>query len=512
MGQNKQRIRLFLQMTPYCIAVVLPVLLFLTPLFFSGVIPVRWADRTTVLFLRSILFSVVTAAGALGVSMLVVPSFLRLPHKARSGATAFLLVLAAIPPYVHALAWLWFLGILNSLLGVAGNGGGPVSGWLTASWVEILAYLPLSALMVWLGYSAADPQCIAAGRMVSGERRVFWKIIVPLAAPGFCVAAAVVFLLSLMDYSVPSLFQVTVYTMEIFSDFSASNRADEALRLSVPLMAVAIPAIVLMTGSFRKLAVSAGRNDGGWSRFTEILPGAQLLQKAALMVLTVQLAMPIVSLIALAGSPAVFGQSVMDSLSELGFTLMISAMAAVVGACIAWPAAEAMASGGNRLLWVPLMLPLVLPAPIVGIGLIALFNHSGMEWLWHTPILPVLVGIIRFSPFAVLILYARLVRQDRELIQAARILSRSSLVTLFQIRIPLMFPALFAAAAMLFILTGTELGAMLMVVPPGHSTLSIKIYNYLHYGASSAVAGLCLVNGMITAGAGFAAVLLLKRR
>jgi iron(III) transport system permease protein len=38
-----------------------------------------------------------------------------------------------------------------------------------------------------------------------------------------------------------------------------------------------------------------------------------------------------------------------------------------------------------------------------------------------------------------------------------------------------------------------ELGATLMVIPPGKATLTMRIYNYLHYGASDTVAGLCLV-------------------
>ena len=44
-----------------------------------------------------------------------------------------------------------------------------------------------------------------------------------------------------------------------------------------------------------------------------------------------------------------------------------------------------------------------------------------------------------------------------------------------------------------FALTLGELGATLLVIPPGQSTLTLRLYNYLHYGASEEVAGLSLL-------------------
>jgi iron(III) transport system permease protein len=54
-------------------------------------------------------------------------------------------------------------------------------------------------------------------------------------------------------------------------------------------------------------------------------------------------------------------------------------------------------------------------------------------------------------------------------------------------------PGLLVAAGILAALTLAELGATLVVAPPGHATLTMRIYNYLHYGAAGDVAGLCLM-------------------
>ena len=45
---------------------------------------------------------------------------------------------------------------------------------------------------------------------------------------------------------------------------------------------------------------------------------------------------------------------------------------------------------------------------------------------------------------------------------------------------------------LVFTLSLGELGATLLVAPAGKGTLTMKIYNFLHYGATEAVSSLCL--------------------
>jgi iron(III) transport system permease protein len=76
----------------------------------------------------------------------------------------------------------------------------------------------------------------------------------------------------------------------------------------------------------------------------------------------------------------------------------------------------------------------------------------------------------------------------------------------------MLVPGLLAAAGIVFALTTGELGATLLVAPPGQATLTIRIYNFLHYGASSVVAGLCLMMAVTILIAGIIAVLALAGR
>jgi iron(III) transport system permease protein len=128
--------------------------------------------------------------------------------------------------------------------------------------------------------------------------------------------------------------------------------------------------------------------------------------------------------------------------------------------------------------------------------------------------MPVFASVSRFASFAVIILFVQTRSIDPALFDAARVFSRDTIHTMLHITLPLLAPGLIIASAILGALTLGELGATLIVTPPGFGTLAIKIYNYLHYGAATEVAGLCLlmVTSTLLAGLCIIAVLIWRRR
>ena len=68
-----------------------------------------------------------------------------------------------------------------------------------------------------------------------------------------------------------------------------------------------------------------------------------------------------------------------------------------------------------------------------------------------------------------------------------------------------MRPGLMAGALAVAALSLAELPATLLVSPPGWGTIGVRIYNYLHYGASASAAALSCALMAITAGAAWAA-------
>ena len=177
---------------------------------------------------------------------------------------------------------------------------------------------------------------------------------------------------------------------------------------------------------------------------------------------------------------------------------MASAAVAVLVAAACLPLAVLAASGLARtdglatVWWLLVAAPLALPGSLVGVGLIATWNRSFLPQVYGSLAMPVLAGVARFAPFAAMVVFAQERRVDPDLVDAARVHQRSALDGWLRVRLPLLLPGLVAAACVAFVLALGELPATVIVMPPGVQTLTLRIYNYMHYGASDAVAALCL--------------------
>ena len=83
---------------------------------------------------------------------------------------------------------------------------------------------------------------------------MFWRITVPLAAPGIMAAALVIFVLAASEFGVPGVLRVRVYTTEIFTAFAALYDPGRAALLALPLLAlclvVAVVAVALLGDRF----------------------------------------------------------------------------------------------------------------------------------------------------------------------------------------------------------------------------------------------------------------------
>ena len=435
----------------------------------------------------------------------------------RSGAGTWLrwavLVFAPIPPYIHALVWnetTWAAGSVLAPLGL-----GPVSlrGW-TASWfVQTVALLPLAVGLALVGLEMVRPRLTEAARTHGPDLRVLGRVILPLAAPYLVAGGALLFLLTLMDYSVPSLLSVNVYATEVFAEYSASSDVGSALAIALPLIVVALLAVVAAQSALRNAASSHSREGppgGGPMRWPTWLRAATL---CALGVVAGQALVMLVALVAATGSASELAAAVSAAGREIGYTLATALGTALAAVPLALVAARGMVrpTGGGRLWRLLVSLPFAVPAPLVGIGLIAIcalpLSPRGGGGL----ALPALAALSRFVPVAAIAVLAQLRRIDPALLDAAAVFGRRPRDLIVQVYLPLLGPGLLAAAAISFALTVGELGATLMVAPPGWPTVTMRIYSYLHYGGSSEVAGLCLAMAAMAITAGLLAALALSR-
>ncbi len=475
------------------------------PDLFVLVVP---TGRRLGLLINSLGLAASVAGSGMAVGLMVATVLWKWQRGLGAYARWFLLILAPLPPYVHALAWSSTVSVLRAHLQWLGLGGMALTGWIGSWWVQVMALLPVAAGLALLGLESVEDTMFEAGRLARSDLQAFVRIALPLAAPAIVAGIGFLFLLSIVDYTVPSLFSLNVYSLEIFAEYSASNQPARAFLLGLPLLIVTMIVVTVTQAKLRNTAQSVAwqrrktysRPD--WPRWFV------WLQYAAVVLVALQIGVPLTSLAVSVGTWQNLLSTIVAAGSEITYTFWIAMVTSVLCLPVAVAAARMLTRSGltGRVWWLLVTAPLAIPAPLVGIGLIAVWSYPSGPTLYGSSLMPVLAVLARFAPFVALAVLAQLRHTDPLLIDAARVLERSRLRMWLQIKLPMLAPGLLAGAAIAFALTTGELGATLIVVPPGQATLTIRIYNYLEYGASSAVAGLCLMMTVFAVVAGALAV------
>ena len=472
------------------------------------------SGRRLVLLLNSLGFATAVALSGIILGTLGASIMWRWDTGWRSYLRWLVVVLAPIPPYIHALAWTSAIYAVNSWLKGLGLPAIPVQGGAIAWWIQLMSLTPIAVGLALVGLKSVEPMLIDAARTMRSDIVGLFRVVLPLAGPALMAGGGVLFLLSLLDYSVPSLVNFNVYSLEIFAEFSASNQPVRALLLSLPLLIIAMAVVLVSLSPLRNAAQSSSWRIPTWKVAPAWPKWLVCLQWLALAVLVSQIVVPLVSLTTEVGTWHSLVSTIGLAHKEIPFTFWIAIAVAVLCLPIAFAVARELVNPHKweRLLWILVIAPLAIPPALIGIGLITIWNRSLPFEVYGTSLMPVLAGLARFTPLAVIVLVAQLRSINPLLIDAANILQTSRWQTWRQIWLPMLTPGLLAAAGIVFALTTGELGATLLVAPPGHATLTIRIYNFLHYGASSVVAGLCLMMAVTILIAGVIAALALAGR
>jgi iron(III) transport system permease protein len=444
------------------------------------------SSRRLGLLLKSLSFSGSVAVGVILLGTLAAVWLLRHRLTARAGLQWLLLSSVAVPPTVQALAWCQLLGALGSLTGLS-----LIGDWGTAAVVQGLSLLPFGTGLAMAALQSCDGLLLDAGRIQADPLRLIRRLALPLARPLLVSAAVLTYLLSLLDYTIPSILGVNVYAMEVFVSFSANHSVREAFGLSLPVVALSLVLLERLARLPKRLAqkpASPFPRDGVLPRFAVRLCGAAALAAGFTLLL------PWLSLLGAFNDPAVLvgtvGRSSAELSSSLGISLVATLLALALAILPAW--SLAFARGGRAGLWALALLPYLLPPTLSAIGLIALRIQAaaGLDGsIW-----PLIVALAsRLAPLALAVLAAFLLRLDPSLIEAALVSCRTRRQATVRILLPLVLPGLLAAGSLVFVLSLGDVGTTLLLLPPGVESLAIKTYNYLHYGGSQAAAGLCLM-------------------
>jgi iron(III) transport system permease protein len=465
-------------------------------------------------------------------------------------------VMIFVPLYLQAGAWQagfgdqgWFTLMTNTSVWL--------TGWRGAIWIHSLAALPWVVGIVGIGFRLVEPELEEQALLDGSARQVFFRVSLRGALPAVGMAAIWVAVITAGEMTVTDLFSIRTYAEEVYTQAAATASELDAASLSV-VSGVVITALLIIGGWALCFGLSPSRRPmslprywtfrlGRWKYFYLLTAGLLFLLLAGV---------PLGSLVYKAGvvvAQTDAGRIRSFSLGkcleiicsapgnfrrELGWSLLIgvlSATAAVLTAIpLAWLARKRnsrSAANGRGVLHSAtngrdssqsatngrgftfnlqfaiiisiIAVLLALPGPILGIGIIRVLNRPelpGLAWLYdHSILAPWLAVYLRSLPIATLIMWHALQTVPEELMESAMIDGAGPLTRLWRIALPMRTSAAAAAWLAALAISLGDLAACILVVPPGVTTISIRIFGLLHYGVEDQSAGICLAMVLIFA-------------
>ena len=190
--------------------------------------------------------------------------------------------------------------------------------------------------------------------------------------------------------------------------------------------------------------------------------------------------------------------------NTLIIAVSVTAVAAVLGTAAAYALHRYGASRLQKVHYTLIYQPLVVPEILMGISLLMAFVAAGVPLGLFTIFLAHVTFCVSFVAMTVL---GRLQDFDFSIIEAARDLGASPWQSTRKVLLPVLMPGIVAGALLAFTLSIDDFVITFFVAGPGSTTLPLRIYSMIKYGAPPMINALSTLLLAVT----FAAVLASQR-
>jgi iron(III) transport system permease protein len=447
-----------------------------------------------------------------------------------------LLLPLAVPTYIVAFAYLDLLhpigpvqGAIRALLGYDSPRQfrlpdlRSLPGAVFVLGCALYPYVYLSTRAMFMTQAANVLE--AARTLGAGCYAAFWRVALPMARPAIAVGLSLALLETLNDIGASEFLGVQTLTVSVYTTWITRSDLASAAQIALTMLVIVVGLILLERHGRRRQRYAAAQRMRPMQPLR--LHGWRALLAAGLCALPVMLGFVAPALYLLWETQKrlhLVGGVSRQLWAAAGNTLAIAGAATLVtlacGLVVAWAARATRDSGRRRLTQLYARaagLGYAVPGTVLAIGLLSplgLFDHVLSAMLGTTGL--VLMGsaaalvcayAIRFLAIACGGLEAGLARIPPSLEQASRLLGESAGGTLRRVHLPLLRPALGAAALLVFVDAMKELPATLLLRPMNFDTLATWLYGEAARGTyeEGAVAALAIV------AAGLIPVILLAR-
>jgi len=190
--------------------------------------------------------------------------------------------------------------------------------------------------------------------------------------------------------------------------------------------------------------------------------------------------------------------------NTLIIAVSVTAVAVVLGTAAAYALHRYGASRLQKVHYTLIYQPLVVPEILMGISLLMAFVASGVPLGLFTIFLAHVTFCVSFVAMTVL---GRLQDFDFSIIEAARDLGASPWQSARKVLVPVLMPGIVAGALLAFTLSIDDFVITFFVAGPGSTTLPLRIYGMIKYGAPPMINALSTLLLVVT----FTAVLASQR-
>lgn len=483
----------------------------------QNVIPVSLLNTATLLLGVGILTGLIGCGSAWLTTAYLFPT--------RNIITWGLLLPLAVPTYIIAFAYLDVLHPLGpiqtwirSLLGYASPRDfrlpdlRSMAGAIFLLGLVLYPYVYLSVRVMFMTQAASLLE--AARTLGCSRRKAFWRIVVPLARPAMAVGITLVLLETLNDIGASEFLGIQTMTISIYTTWITRSNLQGAAQIAIIMLAVVTLLIYLERYARRRQRYAVTQ------RMRPLQPVRLTGVPAIIAILlgwfpiVAGFVVPFWFLVSesvkrLSSLHAVSTELLKATYNTLAVSLTATAVTLALGLTIAWSARYARISMA-RVLARCSSLGYAIPGTVLAIGL--LVPYSWVDRL-ISYVLSALAGIppqlyimgstagiicaytLRFMAISVGSVESGLARIPPSLEQASRSLGHSAFQTFIRVHLPLLRPALGAAALLIFVDAMKELSATLLLRPLNFETLSTWLYAEAARGTydEGAIAALIIV-------------------
>ena len=392
----------------------------------------------------------------------------------------------AVPAFVSSFTW---VSLSSSFEGL----GGAILVMTLSKYP--LVFLPVAATLRNLDISLEE----SARTLGLNRSEVFFKVTLPLLWPSVLGGALLIALHMLVEFGALSILGLQTFTTAIYQQFELEFSNANAAMLSALLLVLCLVLLWLelkVRGTARHVRIGQGvarraapLRLGIWS-----LPG----QAYCLLLVIVGSGVPLAMLgyWLAKGSSAAFpvaaiGKALLASMSlALGGAALCLALALPVGLLVVRYKGR-LASWAERL---PYLLH-ALPGLVIALTLVYFALHY-VPALYQTTGLLLLAYALLFLPLAQAPVRTALHKAAPQLEEAARTLGATPFKAFCRVTLPIIFPAMAAAFALVFLDGMKELTATLVLAPTGLTTLATEVWAHtsnMEFAAAAPYAALLIL-------------------